>query len=72
MKYKTLYAAHETRMWAKTLLLGALALYAVDKTHPEVTDSLRRKWTAVKDKFKKKEEPKTIKIVVCDKDGNPV
>lgn len=71
MKYETLYAAHETRMWAKTLLLGALALYAVDKTHPEVTDSLRRKWNALKEKFSKK-EPKTIKVVVCDKDGNPV
>lgn len=71
MKYKTLYAAHETRMWAKTLIVGALAIAAIDKAHPEIKDSIKRKWNALKGKISKK-EPKTIKIVVCDKDGNPV
>lgn len=71
MKYKTLYAAHETRMWAKTLIMGALAIMAIDKTHPEIKDGIKRKVAAVKEKFSKK-EPKTIKVVVCDKDGNPV
>lgn len=69
MKYKTIYGLHEARMWVTTIGSGILAAAALVATNPELKEAASRKWSNIKDKFKKK--PK-VKVVVVDKDGNPL
>lgn len=64
MKYKTMYAMHETRMWVKEILGAGLLATAIVASNPELSAKVRDKWESVKSKFKKK--PKTIKFVVVD------
>lgn len=69
MKYKTMYGLHEARMWIGTIIAGVAATAAIVEAHPDIKDGAKRKFNAIKDKFKKK--PK-LKIVVVDKNEDPV
>ena len=71
MKYKTVQAAHEIRMWAIALATGVVAAKKYVDTHPEAAEWLNDKVSRVTGKFKKKEEPKEdriIKVVVIHED----
>lgn len=72
MKYKTLYAAHEARMWLKTLIGGALVVTSIVATNPEIKDAAKEKVRNIKEKVKNKFKKKPIKIVVVDEEGKPV
>lgn len=63
MKYKTIYAAHEARMWIGTIISGVAAASAIAVAHPELVDSAKRKVRTIKEKIHKK--PK-LKIVVVN------
>ena len=63
MKYKTVQAAHEIRMWAITLTAAAIAAKKYVDKHPATAAKLHDKWERVTGKFKKKEEPKEEKVI---------
>lgn len=63
MKYKTVQAAHELRMWAIALATGFVAAKKYVDTHPEAEAWLNDKVSRVTGKFKKKEEPKEEKVI---------
>lgn len=63
MKYKTVQAAHEIRMWAIALATGFVAAKKYADTHPEAKKWLEEKVSSVTGKFKKKEEPKEEKVI---------
>lgn len=65
MKYKTVYAAHEARMWLQTILSGVAVGGAILAAHPEMKEKLKAVPSKIKSKFQKKEEP-VIKVVVVD------
>lgn len=69
MKYKTMYGLHEARMWVTTIGSGILAAAALVAANPELKEAASRKWSGLKEKLRKK--PK-VKVVVVDKDGNPL
>lgn len=68
MKYKTVQAAHEIRMWAIALATGFVAAKKYVDTHPEAAEWLNGKVSRVTGKFKKKEElkeeEKVIRVVI--------
>jgi hypothetical protein len=64
MKYKTVYAAHEARMWLQTILSGVAVGGAILAAHSEVKEKLKAVPSKIKSKFKK-EEP-VIKVVVVN------
>ena len=66
MKYKTLYAAHEARMWVSTIIAGAGVVATVITTNPEIKDKISDAWRRAKGKFKKKPKIKKIKLVVVE------
>jgi hypothetical protein len=72
MKYKTVQAAHEIRMWLIALTSGAIVAKKYVDTHPEAAEWVNNKVSKVIGKFKKKEEPKTeekiIKVVIIRED----
>lgn len=72
MKYKTLYAAHEARMWLKTLIGAGLATAVFVAANPEIKDAVKEKVRNIKEKAKNKFKKKPIKIVVVDEEGKPV
>ena len=63
MKYKTVQAAHELRMWAIALATGFVAAKKYVDTHPEAAEWLNDKVSRVTGKFKKKEELKEERII---------
>lgn len=63
MRYKTVQAAHEIRMWAIALATGFIAAKKYVDTHPEAAEWLNDKVSRVTGKFKKKEEPKEEKVI---------
>jgi len=64
MKYKTMYAMHETRMWVKEILGAGLLATMIVASNPELSAKVRDKWESVKNKLRKKS--KKIKIAVVD------
>ncbi|MBO7450706.1 MAG: hypothetical protein J6U54_10080 [Clostridiales bacterium] len=72
MKYKTVQAAHEIRMWTIALATGFIAAKKYVDTHPAAAEWLDDKVSRVTSKFKKKEEPKTeekiIKVMIIRED----
>lgn len=58
MKYKHVYAAHEARMWAMTIISGVSAVATILAAHPELKERL-------KEKFSPK---KRIRIVIVKED----
>ncbi len=62
MKYKTIYAAHEARMWLGTIISGIAVVTAITAAHPEMKDAVKKKWSGIKEKIRKK----NLKIVVVN------
>lgn len=59
MTYKQIQAAHEARMWVKTIAFGVLGAMAIDKAYPDlkykIKDTVEKPFKAVKEKFSKKD-----------------
>lgn len=68
MKYKTVYAAHEARMWLQTILSGVAVGGAILAAHPEAKEKLKAIPGKIKSKFKKEEHVIKVVVVNTDKD----
>lgn len=66
MKYKTIYGAHEARMWLQTIISGIAVGGAILAAHPEVKEKLTGIPSKIKDKFCKKKDESVVKIIVVD------
>lgn len=70
MKYKTVQAAHEIRMWAILIATGAIATKKYLSENDVANDKFHNWIDSVKSKFtkKEKESEKTIKVVIVRED----
>lgn len=66
MKYKTIYGAHEARMWLQTIISGVAVGGAILAAHPEVKTKLTGIPGKIKGMFCKKKEEPVIKVVVVN------
>lgn len=65
MKYKTVQAAHEIRMWAILIATGVIATKKYLSENDVANEKFHNWINSVKSKFTKEKEPeKTIKVVI--------